>query len=92
MHIIVAKHEYIRPATVKTPYSVIIDNDNEDKEDYYGIDDDKAKLYLYFINQTAVDGGQWSASHPGCFTSRERGPGTHGVGCWVRPRTDLDCR
>jgi hypothetical protein len=78
MYIIVAKHEYIRPATVKTPYNVIINNDYEDKEDYYDIDDN-VKLFLCFSNQTALDGGQWSASRAGCFTSRERCPGTHGI-------------
>jgi hypothetical protein len=26
---------------------------------------------------SALDGGEWSASHPGRFTPRERAPGTH---------------
>jgi hypothetical protein len=26
---------------------------------------------------SALDGGEWSASHPGCFTSRERAPQAH---------------
>jgi hypothetical protein len=25
----------------------------------------------------ALDGGEWSASHPGCLTPRDRAPGTH---------------
>jgi len=25
----------------------------------------------------AIDGGEWSASGPSCFTPRERAPGTH---------------
>jgi hypothetical protein len=29
---------------------------------------------------SALDGGEWSASRPGCFTTRERAPGTH----WIR--------
>jgi hypothetical protein len=32
---------------------------------------------------SALDGGEWSASHPGRFTSRERAPGTHWLGGWV---------
>jgi hypothetical protein len=28
---------------------------------------------------TALDGGEWSASRPGRFTSRERAPGTQGL-------------
>jgi hypothetical protein len=26
---------------------------------------------------SAIDGGEWSASRPGRFTSREKAPGTH---------------
>jgi hypothetical protein len=33
----------------------------------------------------ALDGGEWSASNPGCFT-----PGTHWIGGWVSPRAGLD--
>jgi hypothetical protein len=39
---------------------------------------------------SALDGGEWSASCPGPFTSKERAPGTHWVGCWVGPRAVLD--
>jgi hypothetical protein len=38
----------------------------------------------------ALDGGEWSASCPGCFTPRERAPGTHWIGDWVGPRAILD--
>jgi len=38
----------------------------------------------------ALDGGEWSASHPGRFTSREREPGTHCTGGWVGFRAGLD--
>jgi len=31
----------------------------------------------------ALDGGERSASRPGCFTSRERAPGTHWIGLRV---------
>jgi hypothetical protein len=39
---------------------------------------------------SALDGGEWSASHPGRFTPRERAPGTHWIGGWVGPRTCVD--
>jgi hypothetical protein len=29
---------------------------------------------------SALDGGEWSDSRPGRFTSRERAPGTHWIG------------
>jgi hypothetical protein len=38
----------------------------------------------------ALDVGEWSDSHPGCFTDRERDPGTHWIGGWVGPRAGLD--
>jgi hypothetical protein len=39
---------------------------------------------------SALDGGEWSASHPGRFTARERAPGSHWIGGWVGPRAVLD--
>jgi len=39
---------------------------------------------------SAVDGGEWSGSHPGIYTPRERAPGTHWIGGWVGPRAVLD--
>jgi hypothetical protein len=39
---------------------------------------------------SALDGGRSSFSHPGHFTPWERGPRSHGIGCWVRPRASLD--
>jgi hypothetical protein len=39
---------------------------------------------------SALDGGEWSASHPGRFTPRERALGTHWIGGWVGPRAVLD--
>jgi hypothetical protein len=39
---------------------------------------------------SALDGGEWSASHLGRFTPRERAPGTHWIGGWVGPRAILD--
>jgi hypothetical protein len=39
---------------------------------------------------SALDGGEWSASRPGCITSTEGAPGTHWIGGWVGPRVVLD--
>jgi hypothetical protein len=39
---------------------------------------------------SALDGGEWSASWSGCFTPRERAPGTHWIRGWVGPRAVLD--
>jgi len=39
---------------------------------------------------SALNGGEWSASRPGCFTARERAAGTHQRGGWVGPRAGLD--
>jgi hypothetical protein len=32
---------------------------------------------------SVLDGGEWSVSLPGRFTSREKAPGTHWIGVWV---------
>jgi hypothetical protein len=32
---------------------------------------------------SVLDGGEWSVSHPGRFTPRERAPGSHWIGGWV---------
>jgi hypothetical protein len=39
---------------------------------------------------SALDVGEWSASRRGCFTPRERAPGTHCIRGWVGPRAVLD--
>jgi hypothetical protein len=39
---------------------------------------------------SGLDGGKWSASHPGRFIPRERALGTHWIGGWVGPRAVLD--
>jgi hypothetical protein len=39
---------------------------------------------------SALDGGERSASRPGCFTPWERAPDTHWIGGWVGPRAVLD--
>jgi hypothetical protein len=33
---------------------------------------------------SALDGGEWLASRPGRFTARERAPGTHWIGGYLR--------
>jgi len=38
---------------------------------------------------SALNGGEWSASHPSHFTSRKGAPATHSVGGWVGPRAGL---
>jgi hypothetical protein len=39
---------------------------------------------------SALVGGEWSTSRPGCFTPGERAPGTHWIGGWVDLRAGLD--
>jgi hypothetical protein len=39
---------------------------------------------------SALDGSEWSASHPVRFTPRERAPGTHWIGGWVGSSVGLD--
>jgi hypothetical protein len=39
---------------------------------------------------SALDGGEWSASRPGRFTTKKRDLGTHWIGGWVSPRAVLD--
>jgi hypothetical protein len=52
---------------------------------YGGVD-----VYIHIFLTSALAGGEWSASRPGCFTSGERAPGTHWIGGWVDPRAGLD--
>jgi hypothetical protein len=37
-----------------------------------------------------TSGGEWLTSRPSRITPRERAPGTHWIGGWMGPRTDLD--
>jgi hypothetical protein len=39
---------------------------------------------------SALDGGEWSDSRLGRFTSRVRATGTHWIGGWVGPRDGLE--
>jgi len=52
---------------------------------YWGV-----KVQLHVFLTSALDGGEWSASHPGRFTTRERAPGIHWIGGWVDPRAVLE--
>jgi hypothetical protein len=45
--------------------------------------------FTHFFN-SALDGGEWSASRPGRFTPSERPPDTHWIGGWMGPRAILD--
>jgi hypothetical protein len=48
------------------------------------------EVWLHEFLTSVVDGGEWSASRPGRFTSRERAHGTDLMGGWVGPRDGLD--
>jgi hypothetical protein len=47
-------------------------------------------IYIHIFLTSALVGGKWSASRPGCFTPAERAPGTHWLGGWVDPRAGQD--
>jgi hypothetical protein len=51
---------------------------------YGGVD-----VYIHIFLTLALVGGEWSASHPSCFTPGERAPGTHWTAGWVDPRASL---
>jgi hypothetical protein len=42
---------------------------------------------MHVFLTSALVGGEWSASHPGRFTPRERAPRTHWIGGWVVPES-----
>jgi len=46
-------------------------------------------VYRHAFLTLVLNGGGWSASQPSHFTPRERACGTHWIGGWVGPRTDL---
>jgi hypothetical protein len=52
---------------------------------YRGVD-----VYTQVFLNSALVGGEWSASSPGNFTPGERAHGTHWIGGLVGPRTVLD--
>jgi hypothetical protein len=47
----------------------------------------KVEVWLHTFLTLALDGGEWSASRPGRFTTGIRGPGMHWIGGWVGPKT-----
>jgi hypothetical protein len=47
-------------------------------------------VYIHIFLTSALVGGEWSTSRPGCFTPGERAPGTHWIGGWVDLRAGLD--
>jgi hypothetical protein len=48
------------------------------------------EVLLHAFFTSALDGGEWSASHPGRFAPRERANCTHWLGGWVGYRAGLD--
>jgi hypothetical protein len=50
----------------------------------------KIKTLVDKTHDSALAGGQWSASRPGRFILGERAPGTHWIGSCVYPRASLD--
>jgi hypothetical protein len=48
------------------------------------------EVWLQAFLTSVLDGGEWSVSHPGRFTPRERAPVTHWIGGCVGPRVGLD--
>jgi hypothetical protein len=51
---------------------------------YWGVE-----VQLHAFLTSAIDGGVWSASHPGRFTPKERAPCTHWIG-GLGPRAGVD--
>jgi hypothetical protein len=47
-------------------------------------------VYIYVFLNSALVGGEWSASRPDRFTPGERAPGTYWIGGTVGPRAGLD--
>jgi hypothetical protein len=43
----------------------------------------------HFFLTSVLDGGEWSASHPGRFTPEKRAPDTHLIRGWADPRAGL---
>jgi hypothetical protein len=46
--------------------------------------------YSSTILDLGLGGGEWSVSHPGRFTPKERAHGTQWIGDWVGPRAGSD--
>jgi hypothetical protein len=48
------------------------------------------EVQLHHALTSALDGGEWSASRPGRFTTGDRTPSTHWIEVWVGLRAGLD--
>jgi hypothetical protein len=48
------------------------------------------EVQLHVFLTSALDGGEWSTSRPGCFTAGEIDPSSHWIGGWVGPKVGLD--
>jgi len=48
----------------------------------------EVQLHAFLIS--ALDGGEWSASHSSRFIPGERAPGTQWIGGWFGPRASLE--
>jgi hypothetical protein len=59
--------------------------EHDDMKAYWGVE-----VYIHAFFDLGTRWNEWSASHPGHFTPREGGPGTHWIGGWVGPRAVLD--
>jgi hypothetical protein len=55
-----------------------------------GTEKSHEKISVRIFLTSALAGGEWSASRPGCFTPGESAYGTHWIGGWVDPRDGLD--
>jgi hypothetical protein len=47
-------------------------------------------VHIYIFLTSALIGGKWPASLPGCFTPGKTDPGTKWIRGWVDPRARLD--
>jgi hypothetical protein len=52
---------------------------------YGGVD-----VQIHIFLTSALVGGEWSPSCPGCFSPGGRAPGTRWIGGWVGPGAGLD--
>jgi hypothetical protein len=48
------------------------------------------EVLLHTFSTIELDGGEWSASLPDCFTSGERTCSTYRIGGWVGSRAGMD--
>jgi len=49
------------------------------------------KVGLHASLTLALDGGEWLASHPDCFTPRARAPSTNWIGGWEGAQSQSEC-